>query len=59
MGEIDQAVVIILVMRDVRRDIDVIDPDIGALLHTDCVAVRSEDLGDGDVADNHVLHSLD
>lgn len=31
-----------------------VDPDVVGVLHTNCVAVVSEDLGDGDVTDDNV-----
>lgn len=59
MCDIDQSVVVVLVMGDIRRDINVVDPDVGRLVQGDSITVGSEHLGNDNVADDDVLDSLD
>lgn len=59
MCDINQSIVVVLVMIDIRRDINVVNPDIGSLVQGNSITVLSEHLGDGNVADDDVLDSLD
>jgi len=52
--DVDKAVVVVLVVAHVARDVDVVDPDAVGGLDTDGVSSAREDLGDFDVANNDV-----
>lgn len=54
VGHIDQAVVVVLVVGQVTRQVNVVDPDIVGRLNSDGVAIFSEDLADLQVSQNDV-----
>lgn len=55
---IKETVIVVFVMRLIRRDINVVKPDVAGLLDTDRITIGSEDLGDGNIADDDVLRAL-
>jgi hypothetical protein len=57
VGDVQQAVVVVLARTKVTADIEVIEPDVGGLL--DANAVAALDLAELQVADDDVLDALD
>ena len=57
VAEVGQAVVVVLAGGQVRRQVQVVKPDVGRLLDADCITARVAglDLADGYVADDDVL----
>lgn len=57
VGDVEEAVVVVFVVGEVGREVDVVDPDVGggAGLDADGVAIIGEDFGDGQVADYDVF----
>lgn len=58
-GDIQETVVVVLARVKVGAQVNVIDPDVGGRLDTDGIAVGLLDLGDGQVANDDVLDTLD
>lgn len=58
VGEINQAVVVVLVMVPVGRDINMVDPDVGGELDSNGITVCSKNLLDRQVPDDDVLLAL-
>jgi hypothetical protein len=54
VGDVEQAIVEVLVVIAVRREIDVVNPYFGSRLDTDGIASLGENLADLEVADDHV-----
>jgi hypothetical protein len=59
MRKVNQAIVKVLVAAFLRRDITVVNPDIGRLLDRDCVTIGGCDFCNFHVSDNDVLLSVD
>ena len=57
--DVDQAVVVVLAVVHVARNVAVVDPDVGGGLDGDGVAVGGEDLGNGQVAHDDVALLVD
>jgi hypothetical protein len=57
VGDVQQAVVVVLARTKVTADIEVIEPDVGGLLDTNAIAAL--DLAELQVADDDVLDALD
>jgi hypothetical protein len=59
VGDVNEAVVVVLAVVQVRRDVDVVDPDVLGGLDGDGVTIVGQDLGDLHVADNDVGLAVD
>lgn len=59
VAHVEQTVVVVLVGREVGREIHVVDPDVGGLLDADGIASLSNDFAAGNVLDDDVLDILD
>lgn len=59
MRDVDKAIVVILVVVDVGRYINMVNPDVGRCLNADRVAISSQNLGDLQVLDDDVLGLVD
>lgn len=59
VGQIQQAIIVVLVVVEVRAKVYVVNPDVGAQVDADCVARARKHLLDGKVADDDVLGRLD
>lgn len=58
-GDVQETVVVVLSRVEVGAQVNVVNPHVGGRLDTDGIAVRLLDLGDGQVADDDVLYTLD
>lgn len=56
---IKKTIIVVLVVRLIRRDINVVEPDVAGLLDTNRITIGSENLGNCNVANNNVLGALD
>lgn len=54
MSDIDEAIVVILSVVAVRREVNMIDPNFGGLLHGESIASRRKDLVDLEVTNDDV-----
>ena len=54
VGDIEEAVVVVLADVQVALEVDVVDPDVGGLVDANGVTVVGVDAGNGEVADNNV-----
>lgn len=54
VGDVDQSVVVVLVVGQVRVELAVVNPDVGRLLDSDAIAVGGEDVLALDVANNDI-----
>lgn len=59
MGDVNEAIVVVLVVVTVGRDIDVIDPDVRGVLDSNGITVLCENLLDKNVTDDNILLLLD
>lgn len=58
-GDVQETVVVVLSRVEVGAQVNVINPHVGGRLDTDGISVGLLDLGDGQVTDDDVLHTLD
>jgi hypothetical protein len=59
VGDIEETVEEVLVLRQVGRELTVVNPDVGGLLDTDGIAVGSNNVLDSEVANDNVLLLVD
>lgn len=55
LGDVKEAVVVVLASVEVAGQIAVVDPDVGGALQADSITVRSWDLRDLQIAHNNIL----
>lgn len=53
-SDIKEAIIVVLVVVAVRREVKVIEPNLGGLLNCESITGGSEDLGDLDVANDYI-----
>ena len=59
VGDVEQAVIVVLVVLKVRRQIAVIDPDVARSLDGDGVTLARKHLGDLEVTQDDIATALD
>lgn len=59
MGNIKETIVVVLVVIQVAREVDVVNPDVRRRLYANRVANIGKNLGDSNVSDNDVALVLD